>query len=82
MPTIGHTDCTCISAVLKVQYITTNKNLYGKLPKLSAKSGKVECGFLATVLSRSVDDPVSNLVHWVPKDGRRRPGNLTYVDVL
>ena len=61
----------------------TNKDLYGKLPRLSEKIRQRRVRF-AGHCSRSVDEPVSNLVHWIPKHRRRRPGkpNLTYIDVM
>ena len=60
----------------------TNKDLYDKLPTLAKKSDKGDT--FCRPLFRSVDEPVSNLVSWIPKNGRRRPGkpSLTYIDVL
>ena len=56
----------------------TNKILYGNLPNLSDKIRDfLTCG-------SSVNEPVSKLVHWIPKRGcksHRRP-TLTYIDVL
>ena len=61
----------------------TNKELYGKLPKLSDKIRQRRARF-AGHCSRSKDEPVSKLIHWIPKHGKRRPGKptLTYIDVL
>ena len=61
----------------------TNKELYGDLPKLSHKI-RERRGRFAGHCSRSKAEPVSRLVHWVPKRGRRKPGRqpLSYIDVL
>ena len=61
----------------------TNKILYGDLPKLSEKIRRRRTRF-AGHCSRSREEPVSNLIHWLPKRGRRKPGKpaLTYINVL
>ena len=63
----------------------TNKELYGDLPKLSQKIRERERrGRFAGHCFRNKNEPVSRLIHWIPKHGRRKPGRppLTYVDVL
>ena len=61
----------------------TNKVLYGNLPKLSTKIRQRRMHF-ACYCYRSKDEPVSNIVQWTPKHGRRKPGRpaLTYTDIL
>ena len=61
----------------------TNKELYGKLPMLSEKIRHRRTRF-AGHCSRSLEEPVSKLIHWIPKHGRKAPGRpaLTYIDVL
>ena len=61
----------------------TNKDLYGQLPKLSDKIRQRRIRF-AGHCSRSKHEPVSELIHWIPKHGYRRPGkpNLTFIDTL
>ena len=61
----------------------TNKELYGDLPKLSQKI-RERRGRFAGHCFRNKSEPVSRLVHWIPKHGRRKPGRppVTYVDVL
>lgn len=61
----------------------TNKELYGKLPKLSDKIRQRRTRF-AGHCSRSQDEPVSQLLHWTPKHDRKSPGRpaLTYIDIL
>lgn len=61
----------------------TNKALYGGLPKLSDKIRERRTRF-AGHCSRSAKEPVSKLVHWIPKHGRRSRGRptLTYIDIL
>ena len=61
----------------------TNKELYGDLPKLSQKI-RERRGRFAGHFFRNKNEPVSRLIHWIPKHGRRKPGRppLTYVDVL
>ncbi len=61
------------------QQHVTNQELYGKLPKLSDKIRQRRVRF-AGHCSRSTNESVSNLVHWTPKHGKRRPGKpaLTY----
>ena len=74
-----------LRAVLNVhwkQHIT-NKELYGELPKLSDKIRESRLRF-AGHCSRSQQEPVSKLLHWTPKHGRRKPGRpaLNYSDIL
>ena len=61
----------------------TNKELYGDQPKLSDKIRQRRMRF-AGHCSRSLQEPVSKLLHWTPKHGRRKPGRpaLTYTDIL
>ena len=61
----------------------TNKELYGELPKLSDKIRQRRLRF-AGHCSRSQQEPVSKLLHWTPKHGRRKPGRpaLNYSDIL
>ena len=73
-----------LRAVLNVhwrQHIT-NKELYGELPKLSDKIRQRRLRF-AGHCSRSQQEPVSKLLHWTPKHGRRKPGRpaLNYSDI-
>ena len=61
----------------------TNKYFYGDLPKLS-QTIRERRGRFAGHCFRNNNEPVSRLIHWIPKHGRRRQGRppLTYVDVL
>ena len=61
----------------------TNKELYRDLPKLSQKIRERRVHFAGHCF-RNKNEPVSRLIHWIPKHGRRKPGtpSLTYVDVL
>ena len=60
----------------------TNKELFGELPKLSEKIRQKRLRF-ASHCSRSQQEPVSKLLHWTPKHGRRKPGRpaLYYSDI-
>ena len=55
------------------QQHTTNKELYGDLPKLSQKVRERRERF-ASHCFRNKDEPSSRLIHWIPKHGRRKPG--------
>ena len=61
----------------------TNKELYGDLPKLSQKIRERKGRFAGHCFGNK-NEPVSSLIHWIPKHGSRKPGRppLTYVDVL
>ena len=61
----------------------TNKELYGNLPKLTDKIRQRRLRF-AGHCSRNHQEPVSKLLHWIPKHGKRKQGRptLTYIDVL
>ena len=61
----------------------TNVELYGQLPRLSEKIRERRCRFAGHCF-RSKSEPVSNLVNWKPKHGKRKPGRpaLTFVDML
>jgi len=60
----------------------TNKDLYGELPKLSDKIKERSKRF-AGHCSRS-EEIASQLIHWIPKHGHRKPGRprLTYLSML
>ena len=67
-----------LRTVLNVHYKQhiTNKELYGELPKLSDKIRQRRLRF-AGHYSRSQQEPVSKLLHWTPKHGRRKPGRTS-----
>ena len=62
---------------------TTNKDLYGDLPKLSQKIAERRLR-LAGYCVRHPEEIASNLVLWQPSHGRTRPGRPTinFTDVL
>ena len=61
----------------------TNTELYGKEPKLSTKIQHHRLR-LAGHSYRSTKEPVSQLITWSPKHGRRNRGRqrLSYTDVV
>ena len=62
----------------------TNKELYGSLPKVSEKIRDRRLRF-AGHCCRSTEEPISRLLLWRPKRGKRkadRPTIITYTDVL
>ena len=61
----------------------TNKELYGKLPKVSEKIRERRLRF-AGHSCRKINEPISQLLLWKPKHGKRKPGrpHLTYTDLL
>ena len=60
-----------------------NKDLYGQIPKVSDKIMEKRDRFAGHCYRRT-NEPVSKLVYWTPKHGKRKPGrpSLTYIDVL
>ena len=60
----------------------TNAELYGDLPKISHKIRERRTRFAGHCF-RSVE-PVSQMVLWTPKHGKRKPGRpaQTYIDIL
>ena len=54
----------------------TNQELYGDLPKLTDKIRQRRLRF-AGYCSRNLQEPVSRLLHWTPKHGRRKRGRPT-----
>ncbi|XP_072044651.1 uncharacterized protein [Amphiura filiformis] len=62
---------------------TTNKELYGELPKVTDKIRKRRLQFAGHCL-RSTGQVVSDLVLWKPSHGKRSVGrpSKTYVDLL
>ena len=79
----------CYTRMLRMAYNIhwkqhiSNHELYGELPRVSQKIRERRCRF-AGHCSRSTDEPVSKLLHWDPRHGRRKPGrpSLTLIDVL
>ena len=61
----------------------TNKELYGSLPKVSEKIRDRRLRF-AGHCCRSTEEPISRLLLWRPKHGKRKAGRptITYTDVL
>ena len=61
----------------------TNKELYGDLPRITDKIRERRLRF-AGHSCRSAEEPISRLLLWNPKHGRRKAGrpSLTYVNLL
>ena len=61
----------------------TNKELYGSLPKVSEKIRDRRLRF-AGHCCRSTEEPISKLLLWRPKHGKRKAGRptITYTDIL
>ncbi|XP_030839582.1 uncharacterized protein LOC115923289 [Strongylocentrotus purpuratus] len=61
----------------------TNKELYGNLPKVSEKIRERRLRF-AGHSCRNINEPISQLLLWKPKHGKKKPGrpHLTYTDLL
>ena len=79
----------CYTRLLRTAFIVhwsqhmTNKELYRKLPKVSEKIRERRLRF-AGHSCRNINEPISQLILWKPKHGKRKPGrpHLTYTDLL